>query len=756
MMLPKQKQCTAEELHDDYITIYSQLINIGFVDDIALEAAKQYDHDINAAINWIIKSQTIDVERANNMNDMYDCIDMNICGGQNILKCMSFNRIVSLMQFYAGNHSNYRLLNTYLSKNNVKSHLINDYHHILTKHLNDDTNSKVQVNEQFQTMYHHITNKPNNLCCHINKCNIYSRNNRFREFSNTLQLECNDKQLLIYIDILDSIHCHLIHSVDIGYRIIDADNINNGTNNECDSNNIAFDIDMHRLKSYLSSKRKNVWNARGENRMQNSKFMTQLTQESKQPKNVIDNEIIIKGYIYKQSFHLKRLRKRFVILQNECLHCYKDDQCNRLTEKIDLRMFSDVRILKNSEYLSTQFELVPIDKDNSSRLFEIVYFSDIDNWVSSIKRCIYPQIETYEKKVSNKDERKENKQDIEYSFGEFYDYWKNNDKWNKNMSQVEKYKSIKEEITSNKIFFISLLQFNNALNKAKYLKRNSQEIKKIKSNIDIWNVKYGIHNNSSLRVENILCVILYTDYDTLSSKFSATFRKLIPTESKQLTKRRNREFGNWTKTLLETVNVFGTTMKCSNVETFYHGLSMIYFNKFVAEFNSPTSTTTKLQIATVFANNNGIILELNSHSSLRFLNCSIFSAFANEEERLFIQPPWINDHYLVLLSIRNMSTDENYKDFIDAMTILERIITKNAYNSRRVREILERRMNTSVADDCIVWSEKYNNIINSLISARLGLKKNEDIKVPVYVQKTFKRWSNKHKIISVHLDELRQ
>eukprot|EP01084_Bolivina_argentea_P077589 140783_1 len=171
------------------------------------------------------------------------------------------------------------------------------------------------------------------------------------------------------------------------------------------------------------------------------------------------------------------------------------------------------------------------------------------------------------------------------------------------------------------------------MQKAKSWRICSNQIKSIKCIYDGYNSMYGIKRGESMRLTHILSIILYTDYDTLSYNFSCTFRGL---------KGCNKEYGNWSKYLIEAVNCYGTPMCKSSVKVLYHGVSFMYFNKFIAKFNSPTSTTTKLQVATIFAKNNGVILDLVTHDgNLRYFNCSFLSSFPNEEERLFIQPPEI-------------------------------------------------------------------------------------------------------------------
>eukprot|EP01083_Nonionella_stella_P285710 972640_1 len=96
-----------------------------------------------------------------------------------------------------------------------------------------------------------------------------------------------------------------------------------------------------------------------------------------------------------------------------------------------------------------------------------------------------------------------------------------------------------------------------------------------------------------------------------------------------------------------------------------------YFTSFVANFCGPTSTTSSIEVATIFSSETGVILELEqvqNHRHLKCFNCSYLSAFGNEDERLFIQPLH-SDLCVHLLSVRNMATYESYGKYINANSL---------------------------------------------------------------------------------------
>eukprot|EP01084_Bolivina_argentea_P254305 427505_1 len=497
-----------------------------------------------------------------------------------------------------------------------KEYIVNDYHHILNVHLNEDNTPKRQNYRAFQFIYETFNNKIN---CNITNCCIYSRNNRQRETEKLFEMG-SDSELAAYIDILDTIHCYFIHSVDVGYRIINQFSNKTNTKDRLYNNNnqkMCHDPELVDLKTYLETKRKGFRQIRGNNRVQTNKFMTTLT-----------------------------------------------------------------------------------------------------------------------KKVEINDEEKHNDnimtKEMDYSFGQEYNYWVYNEYSKKHkLSAKPKYSSIKEEVTGNKIYCMDKNAFDDAFKKALWLVNSSLQIKSVQSDIYGSNYIYGIKSGQQLKVNNVLSVILYTDYDILSNKFSSTFRKLNKNDDPLM---RNREYWHWSKILIETVNCFGIKMSQTRIESFYHGVSEVYFNKFIARFNSPTSTTTKLAIATIFARNDGIILEMNKDEcgeSLRYFNCAFVSCYGFESERLFIQPPHVT-YKLKFKSIRNMSTNENYKDIIRVLTKWDQLFDINHINPN--------------------WNQEDIEIMNKIIAMINGTTCN---KIPLYMRKTIMKSVNSDKDkLHVQLDAI--
>merc|ERR1712228_112101 len=198
---------------------------------------------------------------------------------------------------------------------------------------------------------------------------------------------------------------------------------------------------------------------------------------------------------------------------------------------------------------------------------------------------------------------------------------------------------------------ISMVQYQQIMNKAKnYLK--SAIVKKQKPYKQGYSkLHYGISENALLSLWNLISLILYSDYTAHCSEFSASFRALSPFEPLEVTKERNREFWWMSKTLRETVELFG---QCRSEYAdnggvkgpFYCGVNKVMvLPQFNLRLCAPTSTTMHIEVAHKFATRNGTVIQLNNNSGgqfdfLRLFNISWLSRFKDEDERLFIGGFW--------------------------------------------------------------------------------------------------------------------
>ena len=183
---------------------------------------------------------------------------------------------------------------------------------------------------------------------------------------------------------------------------------------------------------------------------------------------------------------------------------------------------------------------------------------------------------------------------------------------------------------------------------------------------------YDIKRKQPITQQHLMSVILYCNFDTLSYEFSRTFRKNSKKENLNDLKKRNAEFAIWSRLLRETVECYGETMLYSKIRRYYHGINgKLVFPSFITRFSSPTSLTVQMAVATIFAREKGIILELErGNGFLKYFNCSWLSCFSNEDERLIFG----GRHSVKLTSIRNIPDNHNYKLYIHAFTYFNYLI----------------------------------------------------------------------------------
>eukprot|EP01084_Bolivina_argentea_P221584 375250_1 len=241
----------------------------------------------------------------------------------------------------------------------------------------------------------------------------------------------------------------------------------------------------------------------------------------------------------------------------------------------------------------------------------------------------------------------------------------------------QKYTNLKEEIMNNTIYCLNIIQINTSVYKVQnYL--YTRNVKSMKTECP-FGLHYGIKNGLPLKMENILSIILYTDWSKLCTAFSQTFRLKNSYESIQSVKNRNKEYAIWSRIIRETVECFGekgyegdlndSTDQKENEENnrrqgpFYCGMSLVFvFPSFNIRLCGPTSTSLCIEVATRFSTDDGIIIKLNNYGyesscELRSFDCHWLSNYGGENEILFI-----GGHYCIKIeNITNVSTHQSFK-----------------------------------------------------------------------------------------------
>eukprot|EP01083_Nonionella_stella_P029924 82209_1 len=384
--------------------------------------------------------------------------------------------------------------------------------------------------------------------------------------------------------------------------------------------------------------------------------------------------IILILNIYKQHMEMERLQRNNNAL-SQYLNIIKYDLLNDYHHILDAHLSDDHIMAElccdiNDCVIYERYQRQRETSVSGNDEYVSIYFDLLDTM-----HCYF----RHSNSVWNDNDRFQNKfitvppnaQVRQHRFGRrFEHYW---DKW-----KNPKYETLKDELMDNTVFSIDLDAFNQIYKKSNYLLKNSEPIKRVKSSKQS---KYAMDAGLALNISNILSVSLYTDYDDLSHHFCTTF---------YCNSNLNDEYFNWSKLLCETVNGYGITMDQAKVTRLFHYCKSIYLTDFATlSLNAPTSTLplmlhTQLQNDAILNNDHDgmtLMLELKTERKtskyLRHLNCTLFSSFPSEHERLFMNPPATHsNHLLELISIRNLSTNEDYQPFICALNIFNKLVDK--------------------------------------------------------------------------------
>ena len=122
---------------------------------------------------------------------------------------------------------------------------------------------------------------------------------------------------------------------------------------------------------------------------------------------------------------------------------------------------------------------------------------------------------------------------------------------------------------------------------------------------------YEIQQYEPLDAEHLRALKLYTDFNNLCAKFCTVLRWADPIQI--------AEIANWTRTLIETVQCYGTPLSAGM--TYYRGVNRSFLFKTIAtKFNLPLSTTNSVQFLKTF------LVKTDDH----FLICLFILEFSSE------------------------------------------------------------------------------------------------------------------------------
>eukprot|EP01084_Bolivina_argentea_P118362 210024_1 len=240
-----------------------------------------------------------------------------------------------------------------------------------------------------------------------------------------------------------------------------------------------------------------------------------------------------------------------------------------------------------------------------------------------------------------------------------------------------KYTNLKHELSNNSICCISLLQWDNVLEKARQHITTSL-YKAAICKIPEPEIYYQIAYESCMTISHIVAVMVYCNQDVLQRKFSATYRRMSA-ESVHKMIDRHRNFAHLGRLLRECVECFGKKHSSAYNIKVYRGINKCFtFESLYAYIKAPFSTTTSYQVAVQFCNNKGVILGIEIDASswmfrmnegaeafgrLNCFDCSWISDFQAEQEIFCIGG--MNKFYFD--TIIDVPHDKDHKPFINAL-----------------------------------------------------------------------------------------
>eukprot|EP01084_Bolivina_argentea_P305842 528378_1 len=590
--------------------------------------------------------------------------------------------------------------------NNIYNSVLSDFIHLITNH-----------EHELEEINDYCINSPilGLAQCNINDCKVSSRHNRNREVINNNN---NDLQFIFIRDLFDSIHCYIFHQYDYGFRI--HKNNNNKTQmspNEYEKDNIDNEF----------------------------KHLTQIINDQTSASNSNNNVRFAKNNKY-----------NIAVNPGESIASHSKDTSNHT--------FTDGFYQCINTSLLKFLALEEYDSDSIQQDITYSYNCQKSNILSLClnekhMQQVVQHVKTH--KVSYNS----------FSTGLIFYYWeyykvpetdedKMEDIWGLNINDhgghekhelyvITKYNDIKIELLNNKIYSLNIYAYHTSLFKANQFIKEVF-VKKLKSHDIDDELHYGIDAHIMLTLGHLLSVILYADWTSLCYEFSATFRKRNIYETLLSVKQRNSEYANWSRLLRETVQYWGRNGEFQYDDDdgqlikplegpFFCGLSEVMeLSEFNIRLCGPTSTSKKIEVATRFGGDNGMIMQLNNsgdyHSDqLCAFGIGWISNYSGEDEWLFIG----GQQRIKIEGIRDIRAHKNYKRYFKPLFLFDCVVNGTGFHALNAPEI----------------SDQDYLTIQNLIKHSLEINKFRN-KYPQYINKTFQCCVDNKSQIVLNLDEI--
>ena len=118
--------------------------------------------------------------------------------------------------------------------------------------------------------------------------------------------------------------------------------------------------------------------------------------ERQQKRQQLQSDVTYEGYLKKLSLYSKQFKERYIILRENHLFCYTNDEKTKITELINLDCFTKSQLSKTNV---SEFELLPKNVEDPIRKFSATMVEAVE-WVNNINASINPY-EIFEAKSSD-------------------------------------------------------------------------------------------------------------------------------------------------------------------------------------------------------------------------------------------------------------------------------------------------------------------------------------------------------------------
>eukprot|EP01084_Bolivina_argentea_P142825 250875_1 len=263
-----------------------------------------------------------------------------------------------------------------------------------------------------------------------------------------------------------------------------------------------------------------------------------------------------------------------------------------------------------------------------------------------------------------------------FKFGEAFEYGYKGEIGAVYSSRVSpKYSEFKDELLQNPFVKLNIAQYKNEYTKAAihlncaFCKKNQQFQPYVKQ-YDITTLKKV---KWTLKLEYLLAIMIYCNYDKMQYYFSKTYRENDGND--------HCNFYHWGKYLKIAVQHFGTKIKETLVNQFYHGVShKIYlpaYNHFRLltgiSILGPLSTSSSKPVAFRFATSRGLVVQLSDSTctSHRCFSAAWLSDYPAEKEYLLLQ----SLGGVIVSNIIEVNTGLEYQNILKVTWLANRIRT---------------------------------------------------------------------------------